>query len=785
MGKGAVYLFGFFSFLIISIGYASALNNCEDSQIILRLYSTSNSHGEVWNGTGNYGIRICYNEIFGKNYTGNMPHSNSGNNTVLKLSAFTNAHSEGPAGTNYNVNVNYGDLVCRIVASNIVKNNNEREIVSLSSQTNAHIALPGVYAGAGNYKILCSSSFAESIVQTPGLVGEVYWADGSGNKISSVCVNHTAYMFVRIEGNNNMVNFEIYEKDLVSDDNIRTVRDGNQINGRSDGSGFILAQWSVTNSDLSKAGLENPYEFYFNASINGSSNATTPPHLDVLNMACENRPPIAVISTPEHRQIYFAGTEIYFEESSYDLDGLIRNYSWDIKYNDSQEFSSDQRNFSYTFNANKPGMRTITLRVVDDSGAVSEDQISILIIGAGNNGLLAFINQPRHRQIIIGDDRLSVAFSANDSYVINNSVTPECSGIINCLAGNCPNETKNSLPSCTANRISVSNTPQPFSDLYFNWSFVNIGYGFEGFGNFSGVQPFGIPSSQFNDKIISLQLNYTRQGTSLYEKIDRRFTLLTEERCLRGQNLFLTLDDNGFVSESKSIYGEGGCVGPDGVPNETDRGDDCCNAGEFCIKQGSSPPSCVISANASNFTKCGDYKNRDECNTDRYNVARNIDNPERLSSPRCGTTVNGAVVQCGSCVWESGRENGTECALNKTYQRGSGGGGGGLLPDDCTGTVASCSVGYNIIEPCNGRYEIANISKVFTPGTGSCSALTAQAAECVDEGPFQYLCGRPTIALPFFGIWQAIAAVLIVAALYLAIFRKEIGKFIKKIRKKR
>jgi cysteine-rich repeat protein len=150
------------SVLIVSIIFlaslVSAVNSCSNpDQIILRLSGSTNAHGEIWNGIGNYGEEICYNQIFSDAPLLPTPKSckAGGANTVLKLSGDTNAHAEGPSGARYATDICYGDLNCRLTSSCSA---GEVAIVQLSSATNAHLET----TSSGNYgqTICCSSTAA-------------------------------------------------------------------------------------------------------------------------------------------------------------------------------------------------------------------------------------------------------------------------------------------------------------------------------------------------------------------------------------------------------------------------------------------------------------------------------------------------------------------------------------------------------------------------------------------------------------------------------------------------
>lgn len=145
-----------------SSGGSSGNTRCDDSQVILRLYGDENTHGALWN-EGIYPVKVCYDEIFGKKFNtqGRDSHQCSGSqgseeNAVLRLIKTFNSHAEAPDhySGDYNIPVCYGDLSC--VSRNTECVGDEKEIVSLTSDSNAHLESRNV----NNYdiRICCTSS---------------------------------------------------------------------------------------------------------------------------------------------------------------------------------------------------------------------------------------------------------------------------------------------------------------------------------------------------------------------------------------------------------------------------------------------------------------------------------------------------------------------------------------------------------------------------------------------------------------------------------------------------
>jgi len=138
--------------LMIFAMFLLAISMISASDVIMKLSSDTNAHGELYTGT-NYPVNITYSSIFGS--TGVGPNTCTGTNTVLKLSATTNAHAEAPTGVTYPTQVCYGDLVCTYRLGSC--NADERCVVTLSATTNAHLAKCGL-AGSYTNKICCKSS---------------------------------------------------------------------------------------------------------------------------------------------------------------------------------------------------------------------------------------------------------------------------------------------------------------------------------------------------------------------------------------------------------------------------------------------------------------------------------------------------------------------------------------------------------------------------------------------------------------------------------------------------
>ena len=242
---------GFFIVLFLAIIFhlslANAINICSSQdQVILKLSTDTNAHAEVWNGPGHATTQICYDQIFEQ--LGNGDHTCSGTNTVLKLSSTDNAHAEGPQGMFYNVDVCYGNLICRLVTSGVC-NSNEKAVVKLSSLslTNAHLEI----ASSTNYNnIICCSI---STAPPPPAQTKAYWADTSGVEYAAgatIMVGATLQLVAEGVPDNAQVTFTVFAKDSFGvDDQITQI----QVNAVGT---VARRNWTPSPSD---------YELYFTA----------------------------------------------------------------------------------------------------------------------------------------------------------------------------------------------------------------------------------------------------------------------------------------------------------------------------------------------------------------------------------------------------------------------------------------------------------------------------------------------------------------------------------------
>lgn len=768
MGKrGALFviLAGFFM-LINLIGNGSATGSCTSDQILLKLSDIGNAHGEVWDST-NYGNEICYDALFGVPGNGDRTCTGTGTNRILRLSDVTNAHAEAPYLQNpqFAVDVCYGTLGCFAQNTACDTLNGEVEVARLSNYGNAHLALagPGPYSvrlcckiggtgggTCGNGALetgeqcddgnLINGDGCSSTCQNEGQgeIRTVEWRNAMGQRITESNVNSIVTLYAETTaGNGQTVTFNVYEKDFGY--NFVTTLTAPAGNGKAEKDWLIDDDIISQHDEGADCTLGGGLEFYFNASIPGSSNFSYELLVDCEQG--ENTPPKAIISAPVHRQIYFTNLPVEFNHTSRDSEGNIVRYLWKIE---EDNFQTTQESFIYTFTTE--GQKTITLRVEDSEGLSDEDEIAVLAINSP--GILAYIEKPSHQQIVPernGNTRLIVDYSGEHSYVIDRDDGTTCPDIdINCLAGDCPAETMNHPVGCTDN-VTVLGGNQPFDTLNFTWKF-NDGQVFSGLGNSTGSKGYGGRSDNLNDKGIILKLLYNQGNVNVNKQTDREFTL---GQCVGGDT-FYDITSEGEIIRGLDVFEEpGACKGEDGLEATID---DCCPPNFACLDDNSN--GVFLCRNFEGQPEfCSDYSEQNTCNEDAYHVVKNEPGwdeecEEGWSSQR------GQPVEC-KCEWDDNQEPEEDiCKFDKRYI------GGGGSSEVCT--EYECLESYAKGECKNGYMELTIHRELVD---GDCDITGQTTCEPLEE-TITVPCGRPTIELPFFEKEQFIGALIVIALIY-------------------
>ena len=400
---------------LLSLSFVSAVCTGGDSQLILKLSSETNAHGEVWNGSGNYPIEICYDEIFGVSYTGANPHSCTATNTILKLSNTTNAHAEVKTLSNYDTKICYGDLSC---VSGTSCSPEYTPVLSLSSLTNAHLSSNSNYP----VKICCKAG-------APG--GNLYWVNMLGVKIGKEDDGTTLIAKAQVEDTVGMVvenlgmpgtqvNFEIYEKDgiLNADDEIRTVSEGNAITATVDANGNAFAKWTIDEDDLLKT--EDDYtQFVFRVNTAESN------ELEIEDIPDNSLPDVFIdypsIELPVEQRRFIINNNINFKQKASDEDDDLE-IEWAYGDGDTELIQNCLTpgincNSTHTYSTHGVKVIGVTAREMGHRQFEAWDDSKLFIYRQGIN-LFANISEPEYNKVFAPEES-SVHVNGRTSYIAN------------------------------------------------------------------------------------------------------------------------------------------------------------------------------------------------------------------------------------------------------------------------------------------------------------------------------------------------------------------------------
>jgi len=711
-----------FILITITITLVSSTHEvCSDDQIILRLYSSTNSHVSIWD-VNSYTYSICYDTAFGRNFTGVNSHQCSANdsNAILWLFSSNNSHASiSKIVGSYETPICFGDLECRSVNTGNAENCNPNEIVmaSLLQPTNSHVS-------AGNnpnypYKICCLDTNIDS----------AYWGDNRNNLINFSNLNDLVRLIITgSELSGKRLNFTIF-KDVPwwFDTKIADISDEEFVTWRAGKDG---------NGDLTGG------DYYFEASLEGGSEVTSTrdnPDPDYRYLTVSNTevndPPVARIIGPENKQIYFLGEDLNFVQDSFDVDDEF-NFTWDlgdgtIIRGDSITGANYSFVYAYTGDANL-GQKNIILTVTDERGLVDRDRISILVINS--TYVFSYIDTP-----VFGETYTRVIFyNATSSYVVESTTLGDgCSKSIECIKGNCPNKTKGCPPCYAANGltcpITVNNAPSTFAavsydSMNFSWSFKNW-LGTE----FDSKEEFGLPGVLFTEHFPVIGRYFTTLTTTLTvsSSIDVEFDIFFEAdnaTCIVIDDF--NKDQFPGLEFGKSYWKESGgafpmdsiddCFRPEGIDTSGNSKAECCPFGYDCTLDG------TYKCKFDPMDSCEDFKDEVGCIDDSGHeiIARNELNPiVQGEFPGGCTNFNKLYgdfcyefLSC-RCQWNV---TATECQAISKHKLGH------ITPDNIT-TWDFDNLPDNIDSTCNA---------VVAPSTGNCIFDFIYEGSCSDGDEF-------------------------------------------------
>jgi len=352
---------------IFMIGLVSAVCS-DDNQIIMKLFSASNSHGALWNDS-NYDYDICFD-----GFVPTTPHPEcTVENSFLWLNSVDNSHASTTKTDDYATGVCYGNLECGIEVIDDGSNceDGSEPILSLYSQTNSHMA-------AGNFdgydvKICCDAT-------------EIYWADANGVLIDDSMPN-IGDTIQAVKTGASSGTFNVWEKTYINENFLNIV--GNS------SSGNLVGKWTITEKNLIDAGgtsrfafeVDNSDEYSEEIGVNGTYDDSLM-EVTIVAPACGSNYSVDSSVTIEVN----ATDEDDFLEGNVSVGGVVVD-----------SFVNGGVSFSYDFDV--AGNVQIVAEAVNTRGKKARHISNVMILGGDGNYVAACIAEPKD-------------FSDMDDYVV-------------------------------------------------------------------------------------------------------------------------------------------------------------------------------------------------------------------------------------------------------------------------------------------------------------------------------------------------------------------------------
>jgi len=383
------YLLIFISSVFIIFSIASVSSDCADEDRIMKLYSSTNSHGALWNDVS-YTYDICYSQIFGSVYNGANPHFCIGTNKVLGLYQESNSHAEIPSLDNYNISVCYGDLECRAVTEPTACASDEKVVVRLFQNTNSHIS----NAEDTNYpiKICCKPSGKYN----------AYWANMMDEQINSTDIGDLVKLYVAGSGISGEINYTIW-KDIPwwFDKKIAQTSSYGYTNWR--------AGLNIEDDDLEDG------DYYFKAKLT-NGNEVQSGTLTVTSPGVNFNPRVKIISPAVDEKFRKGVSTVNFRAEFEDEDDDLKavwSFGDGSSVIKSNCLTGTDCNVDYIYDTQGAFVVTLTVEEIGRDQKAT-DYTRVLIYDEGLN-LFSLIDEPEFGKRF--SEKGLVFFSANRSYV--------------------------------------------------------------------------------------------------------------------------------------------------------------------------------------------------------------------------------------------------------------------------------------------------------------------------------------------------------------------------------
>lgn len=160
-------LFGNMKWVVISAVIAvfmcsfALAATCSNDQLIMKLYSSTNAHGAIWNDS-NYAIKVCYDKFFTPSYDGSDPHECNSDDVMMRLNSLGNSHAAEDSNANaYPIDICFKGLEnCEVKPIGTSCDSGDAEILYLTGRSNAHISTSVIISSNNKYiyKVCCGCS---------------------------------------------------------------------------------------------------------------------------------------------------------------------------------------------------------------------------------------------------------------------------------------------------------------------------------------------------------------------------------------------------------------------------------------------------------------------------------------------------------------------------------------------------------------------------------------------------------------------------------------------------
>ena len=662
-----------FALILFLISFATAV--CEDSKRIMKLYQATNSHGALWND-------LFYPEDVCTDTAGSNSHDCKADNSnlVIRLSGATNAHAEIPTNTNYNTLVCYGELTC--VSRQNSCNSGEAVILSLSSETNAHIAL-GDYAdypikicckgGEVITPVVCNNNgtcdAGETNAKCPGdckdvipeVTGDSYWTNMNDIQINNADTGDSVKLVLNVGGiKGKSIKYVIYkQEDLGINWLDWFVRDS--VIAEFDNKG--VAVWEAGKKQEDGSFSEGKY--YFSAEIIDSGRKFDSKDTEtygILEVAKKNTPlnslPLIEIVKPVDNSHFIINSitglteDISFEQKSSDQDDDLK-ISWDFGDGNSEEFENSlttgKGNTTYKYSS--PGTKLITLTASEMKRTQkAEDKHIIYIHKIGYNifSIIDIPNEPVDAGIVTISGLNSYAekcFESQDACNVDIEIPSSCYQPDNSNPVFCKKLDINLLNF----RWRIDNTEQTETTLSFDRLFAGP-----------------------EDYFIELNVSFTTPSAELIS--DKSLKLLVVKGGIECSSDGKFWKDFGF-SPPQEFSTNDNCLNDNSVNSKK-----CCPAPLECIDTGKTGIfGDIWDCKPKGVYFCSDYKTENECNGFTQWVADNTIELQKNNKNYCGnkTSFERDGKLCSSktgckCRWDNINKNCTAIDTKETVCKDPG-----------------------------------------------------------------------------------------------------------------